>query len=192
MKKAILVTFVPTTRLVVDIPEGKTLDEWLNTHLDEVSRAAREKMLECPEDYLYGDNIEIQEDTEVPAEADESDDPSGYIPNLKPLLEKVTQYVRNHQGEKGFINTQDGTDMIWMMEYDVGTAITEYHVKALRVTDKGILEMLRDDPYTDWTEEEIRESFDIPDDRSPWQAVNETGVVFPQTLLNIAENISEY
>lgn len=85
MKKvALLVSFVPMTRLVIEIPADKSLDEWLEDpyHLSKVSRTARAKMLRCPGDYLYADNIEIQEDWEMPAEEGETLDQD---PDNQPL-----------------------------------------------------------------------------------------------------------
>lgn len=75
-KKAILVTFQATTRLVIDIPKGITLEQYLENiyNWSAISRTARHKMQEDLGNYLFGDNMSVEEDTEVPAkEHDEPD-----------------------------------------------------------------------------------------------------------------------
>jgi hypothetical protein len=72
MKKAYLVTFTTTTRVVVDIPEGfnpNNCNLVIKEHeeaYDSIIREARENILENPENYIYGDNAEIEEDIECP------------------------------------------------------------------------------------------------------------------------------
>jgi len=73
MKKAILVSFSPMTRVVVDVAEDFLTDEF--TEQDDferakVIRAAREQMIENGiEEYLNGDNIDtIELDEEMPYE----------------------------------------------------------------------------------------------------------------------------
>jgi hypothetical protein len=72
MKKAYLVTFVTTTRVTVDVPEdfdvhncNLVVDEYEKAW-DSIVKEARENILENPENYLYGDNVEIEEDKECP------------------------------------------------------------------------------------------------------------------------------
>ena len=72
-KKAFLATFVTTTRVVVDVPENFDVhncnfiikeheDAW-----DSIVKEARENILENPEGYICGDNVdEIEEDKECP------------------------------------------------------------------------------------------------------------------------------
>ena len=71
-KKAYLVTFTTTTRVVVDIPENFSpnncnlvIKEYEEAY-DSIIREARENILENPENYIYGDNAEIEEDIECP------------------------------------------------------------------------------------------------------------------------------
>ena len=70
MKKAYLVTFTTTTRVEVDIPEGFNPSNLvIKEHeeaYDSIIREARENILENPENYIYGDNAEIEEDIECP------------------------------------------------------------------------------------------------------------------------------
>ena len=71
-KKAYLATFTTTTRVVVDIPEDfnpNNCNLVIKEHeeaYDSIIREARENILENPENYIYGDNAEIDEDIECP------------------------------------------------------------------------------------------------------------------------------
>ena len=71
-KKAYLVTFTTTTRVVVDIPEDFNPNDCnliIKEHeeaYDSIIEKARENILEDPGNYIYGDNAEIEEDTECP------------------------------------------------------------------------------------------------------------------------------
>ena len=79
IKKAILAEFAPMTRLVVEIPEGVPLDQWLQKeeNLRKVSRMARAKIAADIGDYLCIDNLDVKEDIDFPAWDDEkpSNDP---------------------------------------------------------------------------------------------------------------------
>ena len=72
MKKAYLVTFTITTRVVVNIPEGfnpNNCNLIIKEHeeaYDSIIREARENILENSDNYLFGDNAEIEEDIECP------------------------------------------------------------------------------------------------------------------------------
>ena len=69
-KKAYLVTFVTTTRVVVDVPEGfdpnnsNFVFKEDKEAFDAIIKEARGNILEDPENYIYGDNAEIEEDEE--------------------------------------------------------------------------------------------------------------------------------
>lgn len=70
MKTALLVCFSPMTRVVMDIPDGQTVEEFLNNDYNyaDVCRTAREKMQKDIGDYLCADTCEsIVEDAECPA-----------------------------------------------------------------------------------------------------------------------------
>ena len=73
-KIAILISFVPMTRLVVELPEDKTIDNLENTPevFDRIVSHARAKMHKSLEDYLNGDNVDIfTEDFDCPIEENE-------------------------------------------------------------------------------------------------------------------------
>lgn len=66
-KTAILVTFQATTRIVIDVPDDVTLKQYLDNRFNwsSVSRTARNKMQGDLGDYLCGDNMSVEEDTEI-------------------------------------------------------------------------------------------------------------------------------
>ena len=70
-KTSFLVSFYPTTRLVLDVPDNKNVEDFIDYNLDMFSRIARTKMLKDIGDYLYGDNMEVHIDEECPAEENE-------------------------------------------------------------------------------------------------------------------------
>ena len=67
-KVALLVDFEPRTRVVVDIPNGVSVEEWLEKqeNFDAVAQKARDNMLEDINNYLMGENMYWQEDKECP------------------------------------------------------------------------------------------------------------------------------
>jgi len=68
-KRAVLVTFEPRTRVVVDIPKGMSITEWLNDDNENwaiLAKKARENMLANIEDYLSAENLIWKEDKECP------------------------------------------------------------------------------------------------------------------------------
>ena len=67
-KVALLVDFEPRTRVVVDIPDGMSVEDWLENqeNFDAVAQKARANMLEDINNYLMGENMYWQEDKECP------------------------------------------------------------------------------------------------------------------------------
>lgn len=76
MKQAFLVTISGTTRIVADIPDGETVDSFLDKDANylELVRTAREKFSENLESYLAADNADIIPDMECPAGTFPQDD----------------------------------------------------------------------------------------------------------------------
>lgn len=68
MKTALLVDFYPRTRVVVDIPEGQTVEQYLENdeNYDKLVKQARENMCEHIDEYLCGDNMMWDTDDECP------------------------------------------------------------------------------------------------------------------------------
>lgn len=76
MKTAILVTFTPMTRVVMDIPDGKSAGEYIESDegFDAIVRKAMEQMVGSPADYLCGDNVEeVKPDEECPYRPEEDE-----------------------------------------------------------------------------------------------------------------------
>ena len=70
-KTAYLLTFHATTRIVVDSDKNPWEDDEL---FSKICEAARERMLNFGiEEYLCGDNAELEEDTEVPYDGEDYD-----------------------------------------------------------------------------------------------------------------------
>lgn len=81
IKKAVIAEFTPMTRLVIEIPEGESLDQWLGKkeNLRKVSRMARAKMAAAIGDYLCIDNLDVKEDIDFPAGDDEKPSNDPYV-----------------------------------------------------------------------------------------------------------------
>ena len=112
------------------------------------------------------------------------------IPDLEPLLESVTEYVKAHQGQKGFILTDDKElDPIYDIEYcPHENQVIERHVKAVRVDENGALGIIADNHDIDYKEEDVADAGE-----DLWHHVADDDIVyFIPTLFNIAENIPEY
>ena len=73
IKKAVIAEFTPMTRLVIEIPEGEPLVQWLGKkeNLRKVSRMARAKIAAAIGDYLCIDSLDVKEDVDCPAGDDE-------------------------------------------------------------------------------------------------------------------------
>ena len=100
MKKiALLVTFVPMTRLVLEVPDGMDEQDFIDNNTDLIARAAREKMLKDAGDYLYGDNMEIRHDEEMPASPDEKADQDPE----NPIIPRAGFGFRNNYNRNGIL-----------------------------------------------------------------------------------------
>ena len=69
MKKAYLVTFIPTARIIIEEDELKGLsgNDYLDARWDLAAKKARQKMSHHLDTYLNGDNVDfVEEDVECP------------------------------------------------------------------------------------------------------------------------------
>lgn len=116
------------------------------------------------------------------------------IPNFDPLYEEVVAYVREHQGEKGYIDTQDRTlDTIYTFNIDEDGNAYECKVYGVRVMDYGpndydlevITEPVMRTYVVEYSDEDFRNS-------EEWESVRWSEMPYIHTLLNIAECIEEY
>ena len=116
------------------------------------------------------------------------------IPNLDPLYNEVVEFVKENQGEKGYIDCQPAlkNDIIYAIMYsgDMGCGY-EYYVYGVRVRDNELEVRLEpiNDTYTVKYEEE---DFTEDDPYNPWESVRCGDVYYIPTLFNIAECIEEY
>jgi hypothetical protein len=114
------------------------------------------------------------------------------IPNLDSLYDEVVAYVKEHQGEKGYIDCQPSLneDIIYGIVYDdfVGSGLEKY-VYAVRVVDND-LECLLEDITGTWRTVYTDEDYKNEEDK--WYSVRWSDVYYVPTLFNIAECIEEY
>lgn len=81
-KVAVLVTFVPRTRIVLEIPEGLNVEDYMERcpdAVDIITDAARRKMLSAPDGYLCVDNMEAEDDTEIPYNSTDENPMAGLL-----------------------------------------------------------------------------------------------------------------
>lgn len=118
------------------------------------------------------------------------------VPDLTPMYEAVRDYVKEHQGEKGFILTDNPeNDTIWAICYDEAmNSAWEPEVKAVRVNKYGALQAVIDNSSVCYDEDRVAK---IPEETQGvcgfWLDVQyDDYLYFIPTIFNIAENIEEY
>lgn len=118
------------------------------------------------------------------------------IPNLDDLYEEVAAYVREHQGEKGYIDCQpyqeESRDTIYAIMYDDEEwRGVEYYVYGVRVVDFDI-EVLLEPIMRSYRVTYAPEDFTSEDANEKWYSLRASDVYYIPTLFNIAECIEEY
>jgi hypothetical protein len=118
------------------------------------------------------------------------------IPNLDPLYEEVVAYVKEHQGEKGYIDCQpfmeESGDTIYAIMYDDDEwRGVEYYVYGVRVVDDD-LEVLLEPIMNSYRVTYAPDDFTNKDAEDKWFSVRWSDVYYIPTLFNIAECIEEY
>lgn len=118
------------------------------------------------------------------------------VPDLTPMYEAVRDYVKEHQGEKGFILTDNSeNDTIWAICYDdTQNSAWEPEVKAVRVNEHGVLQAVIDNSSVCYDEDRVAK---IPEETQDvcgfWlDVLYDDYLYFIPTIFNIAENIEEY
>lgn len=111
------------------------------------------------------------------------------IPDLSPMYEAVRDFVKENQGDKGFICTEDNRcDTIWAYVYDdTLTSIHEFQIKAVRVKDNR-LEVLYDISQIYYEDEMVR----IQSEDEWYDVQCADLILYVPTIFNIAECIQEY
>ena len=122
------------------------------------------------------------------------------IPNLDALYEEVCTYVKEHQGEKGYIDCQpyqeEPGDIIYTFEYNEFSGWGEERmVYGVRVED-GELQICFE-PYMRtyklvYGEDNFLGKCDEEDANADWYSVKWSDVLYVPTIFNLAENIEEY
>lgn len=116
------------------------------------------------------------------------------IPNLDQMYNEVVAYVKEHQGEKGYIDCQPFQDKpgdtiyAIIYEYFSGRGEEKY-VYGVRVEDDDLQVLLEDITQT-WRVTYEPEDFTADD--KEWMSVRWSDVYYIHTLFNIAECIEEY
>lgn len=121
------------------------------------------------------------------------------IPDIAPMYDAVTDFVKKHQGERGYILTDDvlsdNNDTIWCFLYDeTNFEAIEAQVKAVRVDRKGNLQAMCDDSKVTYTEESVTEPVPARENlfgvwRNVWDDDNLYRI---PTLFALAQTISQY
>lgn len=118
------------------------------------------------------------------------------MPDFNPLYNEVVAYVKEHQGEKGYIDCQPSLkgDIIYAVVYDDFTRCgLEKYVYGVRVVDgdDGLdLECLLVDITFSWRS--VYQPEDFKSKEADWLSVRLSDVYFWHTLLNIAKSIEQY
>ena len=115
-----------------------------------------------------------------------------HIPDFAPLYREVLEFVKEHLGEKGYIDTQNLNnfhDDIYtlMYNYDEQSYI-ELKVYGIRAVDDE-LHILPEAVTRSFRVVYSDKDFKKSDD---WEGMRDGDIMFAQTLLNIAETIEEY
>lgn len=120
-----------------------------------------------------------------------------HIPNLDEMYEDVYNFVKAHQGEKGYIDTQsDKNDTIYCFVYeDFSGQGEERIVYGVRVKD-GDLEICYE-PFmrtyrVEYNDEVFKGECEDAEANADWQSVRFSDVYYIPTLFSIAESIWEY
>ena len=116
--------------------------------------------------------------------------PCDLIPNFDNLYNATVNFVRDHQGDKGYIDTQGDEDTISTIIFDdeSGRGVEE-EVHGVRVTEDGDLQIVCE-PFMrtvniEYTDEDFKN-----DDN--WHSIRYSDVYYVFTLIDIASYIHEY
>lgn len=120
------------------------------------------------------------------------------IPNLDKLFNKVVEFVKLNQGEKGYIDCQPSLngDIIYCFVYDDFSSQGEERiVYGVRVKDND-LEICFEQSMRTYTvvydEHSFNGKYEDEEANAKWYSVRWSDVYYIPTLFNIAECIEEY
>ena len=114
--------------------------------------------------------------------------PKDFIPSFDELYEKTCEFVKEHQGPNGYIDTQDNfRDTIYTFDYSDGAA-KEVEIKGVKVEDNNLLVATSDIFVTrriTYTEVDF-------EDEENWEPIKNGELPYVFTLISIAEVINQY
>lgn len=143
----------------------------------------------------YGRLVEKQVENQI-------ENPADFLPEIYKMYDelhnKICNFVKAHQGEKGYIDTQSHEcDGIYVAVYE-GDDLVEKKVHAIKCDEDGDLLILCDDDVNGYhnqivySDEDIKNQ-DEDDCNSNWWLAGKGGdTMWAQTLFAIAEVIAEY
>lgn len=117
--------------------------------------------------------------------------PSKYIPDFTELYNKTCEFVKAHQGSKGYIDTQDSkadTIYAFKLEGDMAVEMKVHGVKYDEKTDNLLVVC----EHIANTYEIIYSDEDFQSEYCEWESVPYSDIYYVHTLINIAELIHEY
>lgn len=118
------------------------------------------------------------------------------VPDFRPLYEAVCEFVSKHQGEKGYIDTQDkDCDMILGLTYDEGKhEAQEILIHGIRVNpENGSLQIVYEYDVSGYHNPIIYDDEAFRSPETEWHDVwDDEYVYLNPTLVNIAENLEGY
>ena len=122
------------------------------------------------------------------------------IPNLDPLYDEVVAFVKEHQGEKGYIDCQpymeEPGDIIYCFVFsDFSGQGEERMVYGVRVENDDLQICFEPDMRTYRTiydDDVFQGKCEDLDANAEWYSVKWSDVYYVPTLFNIAECIEEY
>lgn len=138
--------------------------------------------------------------------------PRDYVPDFDELYEKTCEFVREKQGEKGFIDTQDldgHCDTIYAFFFDEGEerGVEMEVIGVKEENDELFVKLIPVSSYTKivFDDEDLKffnllaslnivPAIDLKtdDSESGWFNIRYSNVYYASTLLRIAESIHEY
>ena len=125
------------------------------------------------------------------------------IPNLEPLYEEVAAYVREHQGEKGYIDCQpyqkEAGDIIYTFEYNEFSGWGEERiVYGVRWNEEERDLEICFEPYMRtchlvYDDDAFQGKCEDKDANAEWYSLQWSDIIYyVPTLFNIADYIEEY
>lgn len=113
------------------------------------------------------------------------------IPDLNPMYNAVVEFIKTHQGEKGYIDTQnDDLDTIYTYAFNYDSnAFEENVVHGVRVVDNEIEVVY--EPFTR-TYKVVYDEDSFKSEDTEWESIRGGDIAYIPTIFSIAESIWEY